>query len=294
MAKKAALLHVQASGVSISPRERVKIVLQRLYAGNQSEMAKALACSHVAVSQIVRERRGVGARILRAMANLPGVSPEWAILGVGRPPRVLGQSDPTQLLLPVFTSLEFALSDYPTRVPTSIFEQVVPVEYNSTRAIFQIPDDHACVPRADGRLKAGDHILLETDRRIWTEDPSFLDGRLCVVAKIEGDKLTAELVRVDVTRGKPRVSENWPIVRCDRTVSSQIAANASGKNVHRRSMTEMDTDVEMLRKHGKTTRPIQLETSSPARGNAEEKRTGSKGLDLKEIVAASIRFTGNL
>src|SRR6202044_2605845 len=129
----------------IAPQQRVRIVLERLFAGNQSEMGRALGCTPAAISQIVRERRGVGGGILRALATLPGVSPDWAILGLGAQPAVLGRPTRESLFLPVVSSLDFTLSGRPPQAHTSMAKQVAQLDFSPTRLIFQVAEGHPCL-----------------------------------------------------------------------------------------------------------------------------------------------------
>src|SRR6202034_3677551 len=111
----------------------------------------------------------------------------------GRPTR-------ESLFLPVVSSLDFTLSGRPPQAHTSMAEQVGQLDFSPTRLIFQVAEGHPCLEVHRGRLKAGDHILFELDRRIWISQSEFLHGRLCVIA-IQHDKSRAELVRVSVSNG---------------------------------------------------------------------------------------------
>src|SRR3984957_1385211 len=132
-------------------QQRVNELLQRLFAGNESAMAKALGCSQAAISHIVHGHRGVGSRILRSIAALPGVSPDWALLGVGAPPATKFQRDLTKCFLPVFSSIDFALAVDPVKAPTSRGEQVTPADYSETRIIFEIPEADTWLRHSGGR-----------------------------------------------------------------------------------------------------------------------------------------------
>jgi transcriptional regulator with XRE-family HTH domain len=265
MLKKGSRRSAESERGAISPQKRVKIVAERLYAGNQSAMARDLGCTHAAISQILHGRRGAGAGILRAIAALPGVSPEWAILGVGEPPAVLGRPGAEKLYLPLVTSLGFAVSDPPVQAQSSMAEQVLTIDYSPTRLIFQVQDGDPCLQSHGGRLKAGDHILFEADRRVWIRAPEFLDGRLCVIASARANNRTAVLVRVSVGGGKVLVTGG----------------------------VEADSlDVRMKTIYGRSPRRVQIDPESCGPSVATEMHADSAELETTDIIAASIRFWG--
>lgn len=275
-----------------SAQHRVKELLERLFAGNESAMGKALGCSQSAISQIVHGRRGVGGRILRLMAALPGVSPDWALLGNGLPPTTQFQRDPTKCFLPVFFSLDFALAVDPAKTPTSKGEQVRPIDYSDTRVIFEVPEGHICVRQFGRRLKPGDLLLVETDRRLWISNPSFLDGRICLLAALTDQGTSGvELVRVNLKRDTHEKSAAALIVRGQRWIDPSEAAQLGPERARQEAVAE--TRKDFRKKYGREPRTIRISdefasTSSSPRSPPRPPRT----LQVDEVLAVSIRLIG--
>jgi transcriptional regulator with XRE-family HTH domain len=260
---------------------RVADVLQRLFAGNQSAMAKAIGVSHAAISQIVHGKRQPGPRVLQAIAGLPGVSPDWAILGKGAAPAVPVQRDPNKCFLPVVASLDFALSAEPTRTRTSRGLQVAASEYSPSRIVFQVPQRHVCILRSGGRLKPGDFLIFETDRGLWLSKPQHLGKRLCLIA-VQDDKgqMRGELVRVDFRRPSAknpqpqlRVQRLYPIL--DRDLLPVPQPNAD----------------RCLEKFDRLSRCIILPGSTTPKGlPADPPRKRHEIVEPEEILAVAVRL----
>src|SRR5947209_2539603 len=66
-------------------RQRVKWVLDNLYAGKQRRMAAAAGVSQTLISLVLGGRQNVGPDFLEALKRLPGLSPRWVESGEGEP-----------------------------------------------------------------------------------------------------------------------------------------------------------------------------------------------------------------
>ena len=80
-------------GSQSTPSERVVWLLETVWEGNRSEMARAVGCSHVVLSKIANGHQEVGRQLLSAIASHSKVSPAWLLGGEGEP--LLAESEAT-------------------------------------------------------------------------------------------------------------------------------------------------------------------------------------------------------
>jgi transcriptional regulator with XRE-family HTH domain len=166
----------------LSPlQRRVRDILIRCFAGEQTAMAKQIGCTQPYISQIVRGRRQPGPDVLRKISSLPGVSADWLLLGEGSPPSCSSVRNPARCLLPIYESLEPALENGDERVGVREVYPVSPADYTVSRFMFRIPLGHPCIAATAGRLRSRDLIMFDSNQDLWRKRPSSLPKKVCVI-----------------------------------------------------------------------------------------------------------------
>ena len=68
-----------------SAADRIAWLLNEVWSGNRSEMARAVHVTHSALAKIARGEQEPGRRLLQAVASDPRVNAAWLLSGVGDP-----------------------------------------------------------------------------------------------------------------------------------------------------------------------------------------------------------------
>ncbi len=64
---------------------RIGYLLQHVWFGNQSEMARDLGCSQSLISKVVAGERSPGHKLMQALTEHPTINKGWLIAGEGPP-----------------------------------------------------------------------------------------------------------------------------------------------------------------------------------------------------------------
>ena len=166
---------------------RVAWLLLHVWADNMRGMAEDLGLNHSAISKIVGGRRGVGGRVLTTIAAHPKINPAWLFTGEGAPLLAARQDPPSgDMTLPV---AERPLPGPPEEYPLQLTRSRHPVfsrDHRLSRYWLAVLRGTPIVHAKGEMVAAGDHLLMESDRRLWVDQPQVLYGRL-VVVKIGGE-----------------------------------------------------------------------------------------------------------
>lgn len=171
---------------SVTPKrspetERVMLVLERLWAGNKTAMARDLGVSTSLINKVAYGERSPGRKLLNALANHPTVDEIWLLTGQGEPftDKNRVQIGSSSSLLPVADHVLPGSPDkhqahFVTRIDLLSAEWARPSRY-----LLRVGSGWSIVQEAGSRIAAGDLLLVETEP-IWVENPAVLPGKLVV------------------------------------------------------------------------------------------------------------------
>lgn len=153
-------------------RGQVGVVLDRLFDGNQTRLAKALGVTQALVSMVVRGVQPPTRDLMARLAGIDRVNPEWVVTGDGDPilPDIRGTLPVSDDLLPEPPSGRDARERFPIARGYDL----------PSRYFWRVPADHPAVAVPDWRLRSGDLILLDTAREMTSDLERFV-GRMCVI-----------------------------------------------------------------------------------------------------------------
>jgi hypothetical protein len=183
-------------GEDSSPRDRFTWVLDHVYNGNRSAMARGCRCSHTAVVKIIKGERQPGRGLIASLASCPRLNPTWVETGHGSPllPAWTDRHS-RNWLLPISDVL---LPGLPTDYQELLSGQVYPVantSYRYSRYYFRVQDCDSMSHCPGDKIASGDLLLLEADAELWQRNICFLNGRVCAVRCGDGGA-TIVLVRI--------------------------------------------------------------------------------------------------
>jgi transcriptional regulator with XRE-family HTH domain len=170
---------------------RARLVLDQLYGGNQSRLARDVGVSQSLISKVARGERTPGRKLLEALARLPGVRPEWALRGEGAP-----FAPTTRGTLPVALGV---LPGWPERFPERLTGQRHPIAEALERASrywMAVPAGSPLTAVACLALLPGDLILFDANPDVWESNLEQLQGRLFGVKLHRGAGCSYEVGRL--------------------------------------------------------------------------------------------------
>jgi hypothetical protein len=156
-------------------RERLLLVLEHLFGGNQSRLARALGVTQALVNIVVHEVQPPTRNLMARLGAVPRVNPRWADTGEGQPilPEYRGTLPVSHVLLPG------PPAEHLPRPNRKRF--AVASEYERPSCYFwRLPAGHPAVAVDAWRLLPGDLLLLETSRDV-VEARGGLYRRWCVL-----------------------------------------------------------------------------------------------------------------
>lgn len=194
-------------------RERFVLVLERLFAGNQTRLARALGVTQAFVSIVVRGVQPPTRNLMARVGVVERVNPHWAATGEGEPlrPDTRGTLPVSDMLLPG------GLADH-SALLTGERYAVASEHERATCYFWRLPPDHYAATVAPWRLRRGDLILLDTDPAVIV-NLLAAGGRMCVLAgwclqsatPVYGAVETAPSGRRTFSDGRPRLRLDDPI-----------------------------------------------------------------------------------
>lgn len=168
-------------GPESTPSQRVRWLLDRVWEGNRSEMARAVGCSHSVLTKIAAEQQDPGRRLLTAIASHPKVNPGWLLSGQGEP--LLAErpdAPPEGWPIPIAKQVLPGPPDLHRDLLSGEHFPVAGGFYRPTRYWLEIQRGDLVAKSDEVRIDAGDLLLMETDEN-WRRQIPMVDERLCVV-----------------------------------------------------------------------------------------------------------------
>jgi hypothetical protein len=145
-----------------SASDRVRRLLAEVWQGNQSALARDVACSQPLLSKIIHGKQEPGRSLLERIARHPGINPSWVLSGEGQP---LVELEDVHSLPVSFEVLAGPPLEYPRRLQPERFP-IPTALYRASRYWLRLrPDQPVAKLHYDG-IRHGDLMLLETDRKV--------------------------------------------------------------------------------------------------------------------------------
>lgn len=156
-------------------RQRVQLVLERMFDSNQTRLGHALGVSHTLVNLVVRSVQPPTRNLMARLGAIEGVNPRWADTGEGEPfvPDTRGTLPVSAVLLPGPPADHAALL-------TGERYEVVPAFERPSCYYWRLPAGHPATAVDAWRLLPGDLLLLETSRAV-VEARGGLHRKWCVL-----------------------------------------------------------------------------------------------------------------
>ena len=139
-------------------RQRVAWLLNRIWAGSQSAMARDVGISQSTVSRVVSNQLDLSPRFLRLLAKDPRVNAAWIHEGVGQP---LQESTADDSTLPIFNRLLSAAELTSAAVPSAERQPVASELCLPARYFLRLNGSDAVVQPSAHGLLAGDRMLFQ-------------------------------------------------------------------------------------------------------------------------------------
>ena len=168
-------------GSESTPAERVTWLLDSVWNGNRSEMARSVGVTHSVLAKIAAGQQDPGRRLLSAVASHPKVNPAWLLTGVGAPLLAVDDAGPSSgWPVPIATQLlPGQVADYRTLLSADTFP-LAGAFYRPSRYCYRLSRHSPLVKSSRPRFAEGDLLLLETDSAWWF-DEEMVDDKFCVV-----------------------------------------------------------------------------------------------------------------
>ncbi|QDU21801.1 hypothetical protein [Urbifossiella limnaea] len=156
-------------------RGRLVLVLDRLFDGNQTRLARALGVTQALVNIVVREVQPPTRNLIARLGAVERVNPHWAATGEGEPflPDTHGTLPVSEVPLPGPPADHAALMTRKRFAVAAAFDR--PSCY-----MWRLPAGHPATAVDAWRLLPGDLLLLETSLAV-VEAPGGLHRKWCVL-----------------------------------------------------------------------------------------------------------------
>jgi len=162
-------------------RDRVKLLLDARWQGNQRAMARDIAVSQSLLSKVVNGSQRAGPRLLEAIGRQPGIEVEWLLNGRGKTPFVAMRGT-----LPVAVGILPGPPSAHVQLLTGDRHPVAEAMERPTRYWLAVQTDSPLLEPTELKIATGDFLLIETDSE-WTSRDDLLAGRLCALRLRRGD-----------------------------------------------------------------------------------------------------------
>lgn len=166
--------------------ERVTWLLDHVWNGNRSAMARDVSCSPSVITKIAAGSQSPGRRLLTAISAHPKINPSWLFSGAGEPllaeaPEVPAAGWPVPIT-------RYALPGEPAAYQDLLTGESFPTSgafYRPSRYWLEIHANEPLLRLPHLKLKTRDLLLIESDAR-WWEEMRFVHARICVVEAEDG------------------------------------------------------------------------------------------------------------
>ncbi len=151
-------------GPDSTPGDRVRWLLEVIFAGNRSQMAAVVGCTSSYITKIAQKSQNPGSDVLEGLAKDKRINSQWLISGLGDPLRGdQGQSRGGGWPIPILNSLLTEPLTQPSALGATGFWPVGGHEYAVTRYFYRLQIEDRLIYRPQASLQTGDMLLLETD-----------------------------------------------------------------------------------------------------------------------------------
>ena len=215
--------------------ERVAWLLDQVWDGNRSAMARDVGCSPSVLVKIAAGSQAPGRRLLTAISSHPKVNPAWLLAGKGEPLLAVSSETP-EAGWPVPIARQ-PLPGAPGSDPERLSGESFPTAgafYRPSRYWLELQPNSPILRIQYLSLQPRDLLLVETDNRQWTE-MHLVHEQVCVV---QGDQGSLNLAFISHDEGdQDDPSEHLYITLPSHTEGSkverefviQLAANGASK-----------------------------------------------------------------
>ena len=164
-----------------TPAERVVWLLESVWGGNRSAMARDVGCSHSVLSKIAAGYQSPGRRLLTDIAAHPKVNPAWLLGGEGEPMLALRPDAPADgWPVPISKHLLPSSPDKDRSLLSGEHFPTAGAFYRSTRYWYDVQKNEPIVRDTASKIDAGDLLLMETDPN-WRRSCARVEDKTCVL-----------------------------------------------------------------------------------------------------------------
>jgi len=165
-----------------TPGGRVERLLREVWGGSQRRMAADLGVSQALISKVARGEQAPGRKLLEALARHPTIDAAWVYQGLGEPLADPARGELTaEPMLPVARCVLAGPPQGEAALLTGARFPVAASFHRPSRYWLEAQPFDPFVLDPDGRIAAGDLLLMETDAGVWGRNPQVLAGRLCAI-----------------------------------------------------------------------------------------------------------------
>jgi len=161
--------------------DRVTWLLNQIWNGNKSEMARAIGVTHSVITKVAAGQQQAGRRLMAAIASHPKVNPAWLMTGQGEPLLASSQESPSDgWPVPIFGQLILGPPDQNRDLSSGESFPLPGSLYRQSRYWLRVAPGDSIVKHPTARIRPYDLLLIETDPRWWQSVETF-DERICAV-----------------------------------------------------------------------------------------------------------------
>lgn len=163
--------------------ERVSWLLEHLWSGNRSQMARDIGVSHSVLAKIAAGTQSAGRRLLGAIASHPKVNPGWLLTGQGEPLLAASTASPADgWPLPISRQLLWLRPSEQREFFTGETFPVPGALYRETRYWLRVLPANSLVQLPLWAVRPHDLLLMETDPAYWASAEQ-IDELICAVRR---------------------------------------------------------------------------------------------------------------
>ena len=173
-------------GKDSSQAERVAWLLEALWGGNRSDMARDIGVTHSVLVKVAAGTQNPGRRLLEAISGHPKVNPVWLVSGEGEALLEPRTGSTEGWPVPVSRQLLDGPLDQDRKLLTGDTYPVAGNHYRRTRYWLRIQSKEPVTKTPHTDIRPGDLILMETDPIYW-QNPAVIHACISAV-RIVGHK----------------------------------------------------------------------------------------------------------
>ena len=260
-----------------SESDRVRQLLEILFARNQSMMAEEIGIAQPVISRVVNGKHQPGKRLLAALAAHPKVNPAWLATGQGEP--LLAVADTASSAgwpVPISSCLlPGPPKDHQNQLTPNI-HYVPGVTYRETLYAIEARTAGTSLPEdllALLRIFPDDLLLIETGQATWRENLGILHRRIGVLRLQAGNSLRIVLTSIRVGNQK-----------------NPNAIFADSTDELRDRLIQEEEDRKVYKERRKHLPVIQLREDATDQRKSKESKATENRVQLDEIVGLVVQL----